>query len=370
MSIDFFENLVQIPEICYAIRPLKYWKGKQPPMIKNSERLLGQIREIHEKIRKEILVVCESQEVEQLARVSGEEGGDVIFAVDRVSEKHLLELFGQLSKERSFVLIAEGLGSTGRRVLPEGTTEEEAELQILVDPIDGTRGLMYQKRPGWILTGVAPNRAEQTRLSDIELAVQTEIPLNKQHLCDCLWAVRGQGAEGERLNRLSGERMVLHPRPSRAENLEQGFGNVVRFFPGNRAEAAAVDDELIERVMGPPGEGRAQCFEDQYICTGGQFYETLMGHDRWMADLRPVFEPVLRAKGRPLGLCAHPYDLSTALIAEEAGAVVTGAPGQPLEAPLDVETPVAWCVYANEMIQSQVEPVLKQILEGRGLLGK
>ena len=31
-------------------------------------------------------------------------------------------------------------------------------------------------------------------LADIELAVQTEIPLVKQHLSDELWAVRGQGA--------------------------------------------------------------------------------------------------------------------------------------------------------------------------------
>ena len=42
---------------------------------------------------------------------------------------------------------------------------------------------MYQKRPAWILTGVAPGPGPST-LADIELAVQTEIPLVKQHLCD------------------------------------------------------------------------------------------------------------------------------------------------------------------------------------------
>ena len=47
---------------------------------------------------------------------------------------------------------------------------------MLADPIDGTRCLMYQKRSGWILTGIAPNRGEGTVLADIELAVQTEFP--------------------------------------------------------------------------------------------------------------------------------------------------------------------------------------------------
>jgi len=38
---------------------------------------------------------------------------------------------------------------------------------------------MYQKRSGWILTGVAPNGGPDTNLSDIELAIQTEIPVVK-----------------------------------------------------------------------------------------------------------------------------------------------------------------------------------------------
>src|SRR2546429_5760840 len=100
------------------------------------------------------------------------------------------------------VLIAEGL-PTGKLVLPLGTPEENATWRIIVDPIDGTRGLMYQKRSAWVLTGVAPNRGAETNLSDVELAIQTEIPLVKQHLSDCLWAVRGEGPHPERFNRLT-----------------------------------------------------------------------------------------------------------------------------------------------------------------------
>ncbi len=64
-----------------------------------------------------------------------------------------------------------------------------------------------------------------------------------------------------------------------------------------------------------------------------------------------------------MGLCAHPYDLCTELIAREAGAIVTCPGGSPLKAPLDVTTDVAWVAYANNSIRTQVEPVLAEILE-------
>ena len=97
-----------------------------------------------------------------------------------------------------------------------GQTKRPPTGCIIVDPIDGTRGLMYQKRSAWILTAVAPNRGPATSLRDIELAVQTEIPLVKQHLSDQLWAVRGGGAHAQRYNRLTGERLPIRLRPSAA----------------------------------------------------------------------------------------------------------------------------------------------------------
>ena len=186
---------------------------------------------------------------------------------------------------------------------------------------------MYQKRSAWVLTGVAPFRPQGSHavaatLADIELAVQTEIPLVKQHLCDVLWAVAGGGAHAERLNRLTGERRPLPFGPSRAQTIAQGYGGLSRFFPGARAELAAIDDAVVARVLGPSQKGRARAFEDQYISSGGQLYELMVGHDRWIADLRPLVEPLLRARHEALGLCAHPYDLATELIAREAGVIV------------------------------------------------
>jgi len=55
---------------------------------------------------------------------------------------------------------------------------------VLIDPIDGTRGIMYDKRAAWALAGVAPNRGPATRLSDIHLAVMTELPTSKMGFAD------------------------------------------------------------------------------------------------------------------------------------------------------------------------------------------
>jgi hypothetical protein len=336
-------------------------------MIPDAAELLARLRAIHDAIRDAVVVACEQSAIEQLAVPLGDEGGDTIFAVDRVSEAVLLEQFAGLAARCSFVLVAEGLGATGRMVLPSGTTEDGAELRIIVDPIDGTRGLMYQKRPAWILTGVALNRGAATSLADIELALQTEIPLVKQHLCDTLWVI-GAEVAGERLDRISGTRTPIAPRPSRATTLAQGFGGVVRFFPGGRNVLAAIDDSVAERMLGPVQQGRALVFEDQYMSTGGQLYELMMGHDRWLADLRPLLEPLLRQRARALGLCCHPYDLCTESIARAAGVVITDERGNRLTAPLDVSTDVPWVGVANTPLHERLWPVLREVLADHGLV--
>jgi hypothetical protein len=334
--------------------------------VRDAAALLERLRAVHAAIRDAVVEACERSAIEDVSAAVGEEGGDTIFAIDRVSEHVLLEHFGALAQEWSCVLVAEGLGATGEVVLPAGTRAEDAELRVIVDPIDGTRGLMYQKRPAWILTGVAPNRGAATTLRDVALALQTEIPLLKQHLCDSLWLVDGV-VGGERSNRLTGERAPLAPRPSRAPTIAQGYGGLARFFPGGRDLLAAVDDAIVARLLGAPQAGRALAFEDQYISTGGQLYELLMGHDRWIADLRPLAEPLLRARGHALGLCCHPYDLCTEAIARAAGVVVTDADGAPLAAPLDVSTDMAWIGYANTSIAAQVGGVLRDVLREHGM---
>jgi len=364
--------------------------------------LLEPLQALHRRIRDEVVASTERAAVETLSHVHADDEGDTIYAIDKVAEDVLVDEIGRaIAREHGpVVLVAEGLPG-GRLVLPRGAAAADARWTIIVDPIDGTRGLMYQKRPAWILTGVAahqpgatessPTRPDPTRpnpaqpvLSQIVLALQTEIPLVKQHLCDELWAVEGQGAHGVRVNRLTGTREALPLRPSRSTTLAHGFATVARFFPGMRAELAALDDEIAATLLGPPVAGKAQLFEDQYISTGGQLYELIIGHDRFIADLRSIARSASGAQHPAPGtqrpapgsrhpapstsksLCCHPYDLCAELIARECGVVVTDERGTRLAAPLNVEADVSWVGYANAALHATVEPVLQAALTSRG----
>ncbi|HVF28298.1 MAG TPA: hypothetical protein VM943_08675 [Pyrinomonadaceae bacterium] len=331
--------------------------------------LLAPLRRLHERVRDGVIAACEQSALEDLARVDDDSSeGDTIYAVDRVSEELLLEFFErEIAPLAPLILIAEGIEG-GEVILPRGTRDQDAVWRVVVDPIDGTREIMYQKRSAWVLTGVAPNRGTDTNLQDIVLAVQTEIPIVKQHLCDTLWAVRGEGAGAERFNRLSGERTPLRLQPSRARTIRHGFANLSRFFPGVREELAAIDEEVVRGALGDVEPGKAHCFEDQYLSSGGQLYELIAGHYRFVADVRPLMEPVLRRRGLSHGICCHPYDLCTELIARELGVIVTDERGERLRPPLTIEADVAWCGYANEHIRDEIEPLLQRALSSRGLL--
>lgn len=351
-------------------RPSLAGCGMMPGMLELEDLLLA-VRQLHDRIRQRVLEATRQQTSDSLARIVSDDvagSGDLVFAIDRVSEAELIEFVGEeIASREPVVLVAEGLAG-GEMVLPVGANAEDCRWRLIVDPIDGTRPLMYQKRSAWILTGVAPNRGPQTTLRDIQLAVQTEIPLLKQYLGDQLWAIRGQGAKAERFNQLDGSRERWSPQPSTADTIRTGYAAISRFFPGLRDVLAAIDDELVDRVLGPLPAGGTLTFEDQYPSTGGQIYGLLSGADRFLADLRPLMKQIAAERGQNMGHCCHPYDICTLLIAEELGVAVTDPAGEPLDSRLDVTSDVAWVGYANAQIRQQVEPVLRQVLRERKLM--
>jgi hypothetical protein len=77
---------------------------------------------------------------------------------------------------------------------------------------------------------------------------------------------------------------------------------------------------------------------------------------------------LLCGRGYPPSLTCHPYDICTALIAEEGGVIVTDPYGRPLDAPLNVAAEVAWAGYGNAALRAQVEPLLQRELASRGLI--
>jgi fructose-1,6-bisphosphatase/inositol monophosphatase family enzyme len=322
------------------------------------ERLLEPILSLHDSIRRAVVDACERQASEELAQPAGD-AGDTIYTIDRVGEDALVHGLSGLARDEPVCVVAEGIPDP--LILPRGARESDCRWRLLVDPLDGTRGLMYQKRSAWVLSGVAPNRGPATRLSDIVLAMQTEIPPLKQHLSDQLWAFRGQGMQARRHNRVLAATESLTLRRSQAATIAHGFATIVRFFPGAREILAAIDDEVMQALVKPEPR-RAACFEDQYASTGGELYELMAGHDRFIADLRPL------VKSASPPLCCHPYDLCTALIAREAGVIITDPSGAAVDAPLDLTTDMAWVGYANEALRRAIEPVLQGALRRRGLL--
>ena len=327
------------------------------------------IKKLHEIIRDEVVSACENSSLKQLSEVAYEGKGDTIYSIDLISESRIIHYFeNEITKIAPVILIAEGISENGNIVLPTGASEKDAEFRVIMDPIDGTREIMYQKRSAWILTGIAPNKGMDTNLQDIDFAIQTEIPTVKQHLSDIVSAYKGKGIEAHRYNRLTGGHQSIKLQPSSAQSIEHGFAMVARFFHGARDILAQIDEEIVRNILGKVQSGKALCFEDQYLSTGGQIYELISGHDRFVADLRPLLENVLAERGLGLGLCCHPYDLCTELIAREAGVIITDERSNPVQAKLNVTDDISWIGFANNSIKKEVEPHLLNTLVKHQLL--
>jgi fructose-1,6-bisphosphatase/inositol monophosphatase family enzyme len=299
-----------------------------------------------------------------LHEVTRSSSADTIYRIDAEVDPILESFCAAWGKTTPLVLVAEGLedengNEVEHRVFPHGTREADAVLRVIVDPIDGTRGIMYDKRAAWSLAGVAPNKGPATRLRDIEVAAMTELPTSKMGRADVLWAIRGHGAKGVRADLRTGEATDLPLHPSQAAGIDHGFATVSNFFPGTKVLASELMEHLAQNLIGAADVTRATVFDDQYISTGGQFYELIVGHDRFNADLRPAF---YRLQGQPEGLCCHPYDCAAMLVAEEAGVVLTNENGGPLDGPLDTTTGLSWVAYANSALRARIEPLLPGFL--------
>lgn len=311
-------------------------------------------------MRDGLLQAIREQASEALSSVADVRGGDTIYSIDAHADEILHAFCTEWAKEIGpLALIAEGIEGAGWHVFPEGAKEEDASFLMMVDPIDGTRNIMYDKRSAWILTGIAPNKGRETTLADIEAAVMTELPTTRHRVGDILWASRGSGAHRETQDLTTGEITAVPLRPSQSPNLAHGFASIAKFFPPAKAAIAAFEEELLARVMPDDAGENPLVFDDEYISTGGQIYELLVGHDRFIADLRPVFFEKL---GLPKKLVCHPYDICVEIIAREAGVTITDEHGQPLSAPLDIRADVAWCGYANATLKNTIEPELLALL--------
>lgn len=340
---------------------------KQSTPHEEQEILLARLFDIHARMRAHICGQMSQAASGQMAGIASEEASDTIYSIDKSCDDLLLPALEDLAREIPFLLIAEGISEDGPLALPQGTPAEECRYRVIIDPIDGTRMIMYDKRSAWILTGVAPNLGDETCLADIHMAVMTEIPTTKQTLADTLWAHAGEGVQALRENLLDGSRRKWTPAPSRAINLDHGFAQLTKFFPGRKALSATIEEEILRRMGAFDRANRCVVFDDQYLSTGGQLYELISGHDRFQADLRASLRSLDDPGSPPPGMACHPYDICTELIAREAGVPITDAQGCRLAGPLDTTTDVDWVGYANPHLQAVIAPILADVLARYGV---
>ena len=115
-----------------------------------------------------------------MAVIEGETVADTIYAIDRVADDTLLQWFEEHWPDVE--VVSEGLDEPV-------VVGADPTWTVIVDTIDGTRGLMYDKRPAWCLAAAAPHGGS---LRDIVAAAMTELPTVKQGAADQLSGTRGR----------------------------------------------------------------------------------------------------------------------------------------------------------------------------------
>jgi len=328
----------------------------QIPNLEQARRLLCRLQD---HIR-DVLIAARAKSGQSFARVAGVTAADTIYQVDRITEEAILEWLGRhWPTTWPIELVMEGLEGEAT-TFPHGTPVGRTVFKCILDPIDGTRNLMYDKRSAWILTALAPQRGARTHLGDIVVAAMTELSTSKMWRSDQLSAVRGGGVKAQACDLQTGRRRTLPVRPSQARNFEHGFASIAKFFPEGKGLLGAVEERLWKELGLLGKNGGQLVFDDQYLSTGGQIYELIVGHDRMLGDLRPMAYAKIGLGSA--SLCCHPYDICTALLLQEAGGIVEAPDGRPLRVPLDTTTPVAWMGYANAHLARRVRPVLRRIM--------
>ena len=295
-----------------------------------------------------------------LSQVARTGDGDTIFAIDVHAEDILLQQCERWGRDAPLRLIAEGIPAAG---IDFG--RGEPRWRVIVDPIDGTRPLMHDKRSAWSLAAIAPERGADTTLLDVVAAAMTELPTTWQSTSTRLWAERGSPTRGDRLVLGTEARAPIRVQPARADHLRYGFVASSNFFLGGKELIARVEDAIFTRHLQHERPWQAELYVDQYMSSGGQLAELALGRDRFALDIRPL---VHRALGQEAALCSHPYDVCTALVAQAAGCVVTAPDGKPLASPLRVDGEVAWIGYANAALQARLQPIVQAVLTEHGLL--
>ncbi|MCI0693211.1 hypothetical protein L0337_14555 [candidate division KSB1 bacterium] len=319
----------------------------------------------HQHARAAVRVALAERRRSEMSNVAAQAAMDTIYGIDVVAETALLQFLGEYQRKAPpFLLVGE---FEQGEALPFG--HGAPQFRVLLDPIDGTRLLMHQKSSGWILAGIAPEKGEDTRLSDIFFSLQTELPPIKQIFADTLWASAFSAVSSVRANLLTGEETPLFLPADPATDLRHGFVSFVNLFPRGKALLAKLEEEFLYAQAGanlPAEELTAHIgaiFSDQHLSTGGQLYGLMTGQLRLVVDVRPLLNLRWRRQNEATVLCAHPYDLAAHSIAQRGGVALYSATGARLDGPTDPTAEIGWIGFANQALSKRYLQIILQLLQ-------
>jgi myo-inositol-1(or 4)-monophosphatase len=266
------------------------------------------------------------------AHAGGAAGGDVTFAIDADAEELLHEFLSERAPDVAFYSEDAGL------VMPTDATPKHV---LVVDPVDGTRPALAGLESCCVSVAAAPYGQDVT-MADVSVGCVVEIPSGRVFMAE-----RGAGL-------LEGGPARLSPN-DRLDRMFWTFG-----YRGRPARPLTeVLAELIDAssVGGATFDLGSACFDtmcvvdgrlDAYVEPGPLLVEQVPG-------MRADFERV----GGGAVLNNSPYDVAAAaLIAAEAGAVVTDAAGQPFDQrPLlgsDAKFQISVAIASNRRLHEQL----------------
>lgn len=331
-------------------------------MTMKHDSLIPRILELHKSIRTRVRdalsvgarSVGEDPALEEAA-VTGEGAADVNYAIDVPADEEVDRFAEELAREVPVVQVSEGTGI--RRLGNDG--QGDGAIRLIADPIDGTRNLAYDMRSGWVLTALANEKGDATALSDVQVAVQSEIPTRGSNSYHVMTAVRGGGARLERRS-LEGDEL-LEQRvlgPSSDDRLDNGYYVFFKFSPEDRVAISEIEENFLRTLVSDHGVDRRTLCDDQYISNAGQLFLMLTRRYRFLCDLRGLVGDVLGVDN----FTSKPYDVCCSLIAEEAKVPLTLPDGGAFDVPLDLDHRVSFVAYANDALRQKLQPILNTAL--------
>lgn len=292
-----------------------------------------------------------------LREITGRGEGDWTFGLDVAPEAAVRAWHEEVARTERVSVFTEDAGWRHLGPDAQGGYRELDDFpddapRVVIDPIDGTRPLMWGLASAWASVALA-NGHGAPRSGDLCGGVLVEIPPVGRG--DSAWWVAGpDGPVSTRAERLGSA-----PGPWRAvsidddDRVDRGFFPVVRYHPLQRPALANLEAAFWSRVARAEGARLDVVWDDQVCSNVAQILFVVRGLYRMCVDGRALLNDRLGTDFTT----SKPYDVAASVhVARRAGVRIERADGEPLDFPLDATTPVQFAAYHNEPTRVRLRP--------------